>query len=60
MRKAAIVCLAAFSCAASEPLPKNAGFERSGAKGGAEGWTLYNNGAWSVVRGEGRNGTRAV
>lgn len=60
MRKIAIVCLAAFSCAASEPLPKNAGFEKPDAKGGAEGWTLYNNGAWSVVRGEGRNGTRAV
>ena len=42
MRKIAIVCLAAFSCAASEPLPKNAGFEKPDAKGGADGWTLYN------------------
>ena len=42
MRKIAIVCLAAFSCAASEPLPKNVGFETPNAKGGgAAGWTLY-------------------
>ena len=60
MRKAAIVCLAALSCAAAEPLPKNAGFEVPDAKGGAEGWSLYKNGEWSVVGGEGRNGTRAV
>ena len=61
MRKAAIVCLAAFSCAASEPLPKNAGFETPNAKGGgAAGWTLYSNGMWSVLRGEGRNGTSAL
>ena len=48
MRKAAIVCLAALSCAAAEPLPRNAGFEVPDAKGGAEGWSLYKNGEWSV------------
>ena len=61
MRKVVIVCLAAFSCAAAEPLPKNAGFETPNAKGGgAAGWALYSNGMWSVLRGEGRNGTSAL
>ena len=61
MRKVAIVCLAAFSCVASEPLPKNAGFETPDAKGnGAADWSLYWNGMWSVKRGEGRNGTTAL
>ena len=54
---AAAVCVQAV---AAEPLPKNAGFETPGAKGGAAGWTLYSNGMWSVLRGEGRNGTSAL
>ena len=50
----------ALSCAAAEPLPRNAGFETPDAKGGAADWSLYGNGMWSVKRGEGRNGTSAL
>ena len=63
MRKIKILAVCAAACAqamALEPLPRNAGFEVPDAKGGAEGWGLYRNGEWSVVGGEGRNGTRAV
>ena len=50
-----------MACAAAEPLPKNAGFETPNAKGGgAAEWSLYSNGMWSVLRGEGRNGTSAL
>ena len=56
----ALCAFAAAICVADEPLPKNAGFETADAKGDAEGWSLYHNGEWSVIRGEGRNGTRAV
>ena len=55
---AAVVAAALPLCAAT-PL-RNAGFEVPDAKGGAEGWGLYRNGMWSVVGGEGHNGTRAV
>ncbi len=60
VRLAALCAAAACACTAAEPLPKNAGFETEDAKGGAANWTLYGNGEWSVLRGEGRNGTRAV
>ena len=51
----------AASAWAAEQLPKNAGFETPDAKGGgAAGWSLYGNGEWSVLRGEGRNGTSAL
>lgn len=57
-----IVCLSALSVAgfAAPPLPLNPGFETDDGKGGAKGWSVYRNGKWSVVAGEGRNGTRAV
>ena len=56
----ATVILAASAWAA-EQLPKNAGFETPDAKGGgAAEWSLYGNGEWSVLRGEGRNGTSAL
>ena len=57
---AAAIALAGV-CSAAEQLPKNAGFETPDAKGGgAAGWSLYGNGEWSVLRGEGRNGTSAL
>ena len=57
----ATVTLAASAWAAVEQLPKNAGFETPDAKGGgAAGWSIYGNGEWSVLRGEGRNGTSAL
>ena len=57
---AAAIALAGV-CSATEQLPKNAGFETPDAKGGgAAEWSLYGNGAWSVLRGEGRNGTSAL
>ena len=61
----AMVCVASSFAKATEnkaePLPKNAGFETPDAKGGgAADWSLYGNGAWSVKRGEGRNGTSAL
>ena len=63
-RKSTFIALCAMVClqaGAAEPLPKNAGFETPNAKGGgAAEWTLYSNGMWSVLRGEGRNGTSAL
>ena len=57
---AAAIALAGV-CSATEQLPKNAGFETPDAKGGgAAEWSLYGNGVWSVLRGEGRNGTSAL